>query len=83
MNQEVIEFVAVGSRNPNVKGTKRLLVITHGSVVTRLEIKAEALGAGDAGGLLTLSDVTVPTPTFEQFRDTILSSALDKSTEKR
>lgn len=70
--QEIIEFSNTAARDTRVKGSKRLLVITHGSVVTRLEIKGNAI---EGNGLFTISDVTIPTPSFEQFRDVILASA--------
>lgn len=65
----MIEFVNTDARDTRVKGSKRLLVITHGSVVTRLEVKGEAI---DGNGLFTISDVTVPTVTFKQHRELIL-----------
>jgi hypothetical protein len=70
--QTLIEFRAPGQRSPLVKGDRRLLVVTHGSVVTRLEVKGDAI---DGNGLFTLSDVTVPTVSYEQFKDIILGSA--------
>ena len=69
---ERIPFTNAAARDTRVKGSERLLVITHGSVVTRLEIMGHAL---DSSGLFTISDVTVPTPTFEQFKTLILESA--------
>lgn len=69
---EYVEFTDTNHRDPRVKGSGRLLVISHGSVVTRLEIRGEAI---DGTGLFTMSDVTVPTPTFEQFKAVILAGA--------
>lgn len=72
-NTEMIEFTNTETRDVRVNGSKRLLVITHGSVVTRLVIQGIANGGN--GGLFTISDVTVPTPLFEQFKGLILGSA--------
>jgi len=69
---EHITFHNAAARDTRVKGSERLLVITHGSVVTRLEIKGHAI---DGTGLFTVSDVTVPTPTFETFKTMILEAA--------
>jgi hypothetical protein len=71
-NIEMIEFRNNDARDTRVKGSKRLMVITHGSVVTRMEIKGEAIEGTE---LFTVSDVTVPTPLFEKFKDVILQSA--------
>ena len=69
--QTLIEFTNA-ARDTRVKGSRRLLVITHGLDVTRLEIKGDAI---DGDGLFTISDVTVPTATYEQSRDVILNIA--------
>lgn len=72
VNIEYIEFTNDAAQDTRVKGPKRLLVITHGSVVTRLEIKGEAI---DGHGLFAVSDVMVPTPSFERFKAMILEAA--------
>lgn len=73
MANEILTFeFESNNKNPNANGSKRVFSAEIGSVVVRMVVKG-VQGSGLNTSLVTLSDVTVPRPTWDLHKDVILA----------